>query len=177
MLSIIVAHSKNLCIGNNEDLLWHLPIDFKWFKDNTLNCPVIMGKNTYLNISKYTNGKPLPGRKNIIVSTTMKHEVNDDIKKFNVVQDLQSAISMANEFVNEINKIFIIGGQKVYEEALPLVDELIITEIDKEFNGNKFFPNYKNLKMEQIFNLNLEDKCKVSNELLGLNFKILRKFK
>jgi dihydrofolate reductase len=127
--SIIVAIAKNNAIGKNNDLLWHISDDLKYFKKITSKHTVIMGKNTWLSLP----AKPLPERKNIIISQTLNlHE-----KNVFVVRTIQEAIDVCDE--NSEN--FIIGGATIYEQFLPFVDKLYITKIHQSFDADVFFPN------------------------------------
>lgn len=130
-ISIIVARSKNNIIGKNNGLPWRLPEDLKWFKKMTTGNVVIMGKNTYDSI-----GKPLPNRMNIVVSRTMP-----STEGIFVVRSLEEASMVATYLAPEKN-IFVIGGRMLYETAMPLVDKLIITEINESFEGDVSFVDF-----------------------------------
>lgn len=132
MISLIVAHDKNRVIGLNNDMPWHLPGDLAYFKRITMGKPIIMGRNTFESI-----GKPLPGRKNIIITRNLNYEVPGSI----VVHSLEEALKVAE---TEHEEIMIIGGQQIFTEALPLADRLYVTRIDQEFEGDTFFPAYEN---------------------------------
>lgn len=127
-LAIIVARAINGVIGNEGKLPWYLPSDLKYFKMTTLNSAVIMGRVTYESI-----GKPLPQRLNIVVSNTINHA----IEGVTVVRSLERAIEVAQEGPYE--KIFIIGGSKLYRQALPLVDEVYMTHVFDMPLGDAFF--------------------------------------
>lgn len=126
MINIIVAHDKNHVIGINNKMPWIIKKDLEHFKNLTLNHTVIMGKNTYLSI-----GHPLDKRENIIVSSTMK----DD--NLIITSSLKEAIKLATN-----DEIFIIGGSRLYKEALDIADCLYITLIDHEYEGDTYFPEY-----------------------------------
>ena len=126
MINIIVAHDKNHVIGINNKMPWIIKKDLEHFKNLTLNHTVIMGKNTYLSISH-----PLDKRENIIVSSTMK----DD--NLIITSSLKEAIKLATN-----DEIFIIGGSRLYKEALDIADCLYITLIDHEYEGDTYFPEY-----------------------------------
>jgi len=130
MLSLIVAKSTNNVIGINNKLPWHLPNDLKWFKKNTINKTVIMGKNTFLSI-----GKALPKRNNIVVSSTLTNTYEDIL----VVNTFEKAIVAANKHECEA---FVIGGSSMYQKALSIVDKLYITQIYGDFTGDTFFPDF-----------------------------------
>ena len=126
-LIIIVATGKNRGIGKEGKLLWHLPDDLKFFKHQTLGCPLIMGRKTFDSI-----GKPLPGRRNIVLSR------NKDllIPGAEVFPDLSAAIDACE---NE-PKVFVVGGGEIYRQAMPLTDELIVTHVEHSLDADAFFP-------------------------------------
>ena len=100
IIAAIVAIDLNHAIGKNNQLLWHLPADLKFFKQTTMGCPIIMGRKTYQSI-----GKLLPGRKNIIITR------NEDFKieGAEIYQSLNDAISKCDS-----EKVFVIGGAEIY---------------------------------------------------------------
>ena len=126
MISIIVAYSKNHVIGKNNQLPWHLPADLKHFKTITMGKPIVMGRKTYESI-----GKPLPGRRNIIISRGGKNYEGCDV--FSSVDDALYALSNEPE-------IMIIGGANLFSQTLSLAQRLYITEIDVVIDGDVFFP-------------------------------------
>ena len=126
--SIIVAIAENNAIGKDNDLLWHISEDLKYFKKITSGHTVIMGKNTWLSLPV----KPLPKRKNIIISTSL----SIDIENTFVVNSIQDAIDMCDDNVEN----FIIGGGAIYEQFLPVADKLYITKVHQAFDADIFFP-------------------------------------
>lgn len=126
MLSLIVAHTLNQVIGKNNDMPWHLPEDLKHFKTITMGAPIIMGRKTFESI-----GKPLPGRRNIVITQDRNwhHEGVD------VVHSLDDLVHGSS-----FKEGFIIGGAKIYQQTLPLVDKLYITLIHETIEGDTFFP-------------------------------------
>ena len=124
---LILALDKNNLLGNKNKLPWNYPNDLKFFKKQTTNHAVIMGKNTYLSI-----GKPLKDRLNIIVSNTFK--TSDDVI---VTNSLDEAFFIADLFGFE--KAFVIGGKVLFETAQNKVDKIILTRINKEFQGDIYF--------------------------------------
>lgn len=133
MIHIIAAISKNNVLGKANKLLWHLPKDFKFFKDTTLGHPIIMGRKTFESLPN-----PLPGRTNIIITGDRSYTQENTI----VTHSLEEAIAKAREIDSEI---YICGGGQIYTEALEknLVDTILLTEIDAEFEGDAFFPAFK----------------------------------
>jgi len=128
-INLIVAMARNRVIGLNNALPWRLPEDLQFFKRTTLGHPIVMGRNTYESI-----GKPLPGRRNIVVS----RQVDYLAPGCEVVGSLPAAIALCAEASN----VFVIGGAQLYEQALPLADRLLVTEIDADFSGDTFFPEF-----------------------------------
>ena len=125
---LIAAVDKNLAIGKNGKIPWHIKEDLQFFQKNTLNTAMIMGRSTFDSI-----GKPLPDRKNIVMT-------NSPTNREGVIEvcDIESAIKEAKK---DSNKISIIGGQSIYKEFMPLANKLLITEIDIVVErADTFFP-------------------------------------
>lgn len=128
MLSIIVAVSDNLAIGRGGDMPWHISADLKYFKRTTLNHTVIMGRRTWESIG----GRPLKDRRNIVVSGTLA--AGDG---FEVASSLSSAASLASED----SETFVIGGGRLYREAMALADRLYVTHVHTVVaDADTFFP-------------------------------------
>ncbi len=126
---LIAAVASNRVIGAQGRLPWHLPEDLKHFRALTMGHPIIMGRRTWESL-----GKPLPGRENIVVSRTPGYEAPGA----GVASTLEYALALcAGEPV-----AFVIGGEKLYEAALPLADGLALTEVKKAFAGDARFPDY-----------------------------------
>ena len=137
VLLTVAAVARNGAIGKDNTLLWRLPEDLKFFKRTTLGCPVIMGRKTWDSI-----GRPLPGRRNIVITRnpTWRAEGAE------VFHDLDSALATtANE-----PRVFVIGGGELYAQALPLADELVLTEVDADFEGDTFFPPWDRSAFTEI---------------------------
>jgi dihydrofolate reductase len=134
MINLIVATSKNGTIGKNNKIPWDIPDDLRYFKKKTLGSSIIMGRKTFESI-----GKPLPKRENIVITSNENYRKKGVI----VVNSLEKAIKKANH----LNEIFIIGGQKVYEEALNLkvVEKYIKPKFIKKSQEIGFFIPPKNL--------------------------------
>ncbi|OGP09580.1 MAG: hypothetical protein A2048_00115 [Deltaproteobacteria bacterium GWA2_45_12] len=127
MLSIIVAMSQNGVIGKNNQLPWHLSEDLKRFKTLTMGQAIIMGRKTFESI-----GKPLPGRTNIVITRNKKYTAQGVI--------LVSSLKEALEKVPTNTEAFVIGGAEIYKEALPHAQTIYLTRIEKEVEGDTFFP-------------------------------------
>lgn len=132
MLKIIAAVGRELELGINGGLIWRLPGDMRFFKENTTGCAVIMGRRTYESI-----GRPLPNRKNIVISSR-----EQSIPGVSMAGSLEEAIELAK--ADPCTKdIFIIGGASVYSQALSIADELILTEVDASCpEADCFFPRF-----------------------------------
>jgi len=135
-VSIIVAVANENVIGKDNDLVWHLPKDMKFFMDTTLHHYVIMGRKNYESIpEKY---RPLKNRMNVIVTRNKDFQAPD----CSIVSSIREGIDVAK--ANGEKECFIIGGGQIYKESLEMnvVDKMYITHIDEEFEGDTFFPNF-----------------------------------
>lgn len=126
MVSIVVATAANGVIGNDNDLIWHLPADLKHFKAVTSGSSIVMGRKTFESI-----GRPLPKRENIIIT----RQVDLTIEGCLVVNSLEEAIDQA-----ESEEVFIIGGGEIYKQAIELADKIYLTKIHQDFEGDTVFP-------------------------------------
>ena len=129
MLSIIVAKSRNNIIGKNNELIWHLPADLKRFKELTTGHNIIMGRKTFESL-----GRVLPNRKHIIFSQNPDFKVADE----NV--EVVHSLLQIQELIEGPEESFVIGGAMIYNFLMPYVKKMYITQIDKEFEGDTFFP-------------------------------------
>ncbi len=136
---LIAAVAKNRVIGRNNDLIWHMPDDLKFFKKTTLGHPVIMARKTFESF-----GRPLPGRTNIILSRG-NQPPHPDVLLF---QDLEKALAHCRNAGH--SECYIAGGQQIYELAMPIADRLIITEIHETFEGDTFFPEFDEMTWKEI---------------------------
>ena len=132
--SLIVAVAKNNVIGKDNDLIWKLPNDMKFFKKTTLNHHIITGRKNYISIPK--KFRPLPNRTNIVLTRQTDFTEEGCI----ISNALEDAIAHAK--ANNETELFIIGGGQIYKEALDknLVDRMYITQVNEEFEGDTFFP-------------------------------------
>jgi dihydrofolate reductase len=136
MIAIIAAISNNQAIGKNGTLPWHLPNDLKRFKQLTLNQTVIMGRHTFASI-----GKPLPNRHNIVV--TQQTKLHPDVL---CVPNLSQALQCRADGTHA----FIIGGERLYQEALALADTLYLTFVDTTIDkADAFFPPWNQHDWQQ----------------------------
>lgn len=139
-LSILVAMAKNRVIGRNNRLPWHLPADLKHFKFLTMGQTIVMGRKTYESI-----GKPLPGRANVIITRQADYEVPGAM----VVHSLEDALLICEETSTGHSENFIIGGEKLYRQALKICQRMYITEIQRNFDGDVFFPEFDRSEWEE----------------------------
>ncbi len=133
MLSLIVAMSTNRTIGINNALPWHLPNDLKYFKQATMDKPIIMGRKTFESI-----GRPLPGRHNIVITRNKGFQADG----VNIVHSLDAAIFLGEDIclVDGQKEVMVIGGSQVYQQTLERADHLYVTHIDAKVKGDDFFP-------------------------------------
>lgn len=134
--TIIVAIAKNGVIGkSNGEMSWHVKEEFQHFKNTTFGFPIIMGRKTF-----ETLGKPLKGRLNLVISRNKSYKTSFD--EVVIKSSLDDAIEYCKSLKPE--KIFIIGGGEIYKQAISFVDEMIITFMKFEADGEVFFPNINN---------------------------------
>ena len=120
--------SLNRVIGNGNKIPWHLPEDFKWFKATTTGHVIVMGRKTFESI-----GKPLPNRETIVLSrSAFSHPGVRTIHSLTELHDLPTD-----------RQVFICGGAQIYEQALPLCSELLLTLVKREVEGDAFFPPFE----------------------------------
>ncbi|CAL4319747.1 dihydrofolate reductase [Buchnera aphidicola] len=131
--SLIAAVSKNLVIGFKQKIPWYIPEDLYWFKKNTINKYVVMGRKTWETL----HCKPLPMRKNIIISS-------NPITTKGVISFLSIKELFQFEMKNKKKEIMIIGGSSIYFQMFPYVDKLYITSINLYTQGDSYFPNFLN---------------------------------
>lgn len=143
MISLIVAMSSNRVIGKENQLPWHLPEDLKRFRSITNNNVVVMGRKTHLSI-----GKVLPNRLNVILSR--------DTKWYNPLGDNCVVCYSVEEVIEKFKyrDLFIIGGSEIYNQFLQHADKIYLTLIDKDFEGDAYFPelddNWKEVERETL---------------------------
>ncbi len=132
-MKVIVAVDEQWGIGKNNDMLFHLPLDLAFFKEQTLGSTIVMGKNTLLS---FPNGNPLPKRENIVLSSSLKTD------KCIVVEDMESLKTAIKS--REPNKVFLVGGAMLYETMLDYCQEAIVTKVSAIGGATHFFPNLDN---------------------------------
>jgi dihydrofolate reductase len=130
-INYIVAVSRNLCIGKDNDLPWRMKSDLKFFKEMTTNNAIIMGRKTFESM----NNKPLPNRLNIVISKTLP----DRVEGILVARDIDEALQVCEE--NDF-KTFIIGGGTLFANYLHMVNTIYMTVVDTEIDGDIYFPEF-----------------------------------
>ena len=138
IISLIAGIGKNNELGKNNQLLWQLPADMKYFREQTSGHTVIMGRKTFESI-----GRPLPKRKNIVIT----RDTNYRAEGVDVVHSLEEALQIAaleqgrgfEENQDEV-EIFIIGGADIYTQAMPKAQKLYITRVGANFDADTYFP-------------------------------------
>jgi dihydrofolate reductase len=125
-ISMIVARSRNHVIGKDNQMPWKISADLQFFKKVTMGYPIIMGRKTWESI-----GRPLPGRRNIVVSRNVNYLA--------LGAELVGSLEQALDSLKEFKRVFVIGGQQLFNQAFPLADELFITEIEIQVNGDTYF--------------------------------------
>ena len=167
---IVAVSKKNNAIGANNELLWHLPSDMKYFKETTTGFPIITGRKNYESIpEKY---RPLPNRENIVITRNSNYPANGAF----IANSLEDSIVLAKSFNK--SKCFIIGGGQIYKEALEkqIVDTMHISWIEGDFIGDTFFPSFEHNKWEicPIFKQEVDVKNLHRFSVLKYNAKFIK---
>lgn len=161
-VSIVAAVAKNGIIGINNSLPWYLPEDLAFFKQTTLGCPVLMGRKTYESINR-----PLPGRLNVVLTTnsdwkpgpakdgTPRSVINyPTVLPAGGTTQIACACNLpdALKWLADFEQVFLIGGGNLYQQALAhnLVDELILTELQQDFDGDASFPEWDRDQFQEV---------------------------
>ena len=144
-LALIASVARNGVIGSDNALVWHEPADQRWFRQQTMGCPVIMGRRTWDSLP--ARFRPLPGRPNIVVTRQRGWQAAGA----EVVHSLADALAVAHSAAQRAGalRVFVIGGGQLYAEALPLADELVLTEIDADLPGDTHFPAWDRAAFEE----------------------------
>ena len=140
MISLIAAVAANRAIGKNNELLWHLPADMAYFRETTRGRPVIMGRKTWESLP--ARFRPLPGRRNIVVSRNAGYDAPG--------AELASSLDAALAAVADDENSFVIGGADLYRQSIPLADRLYLTEVESSVEGDAFFPEFDRHDWQEI---------------------------
>ena len=138
MLSIIVAIAKNYAIGKDNKLLWHLPEDLKRFKELTTGHTIIMGSRTFESL-----GRVLPNRKHIVLTDKEKICDSDQVEFIYSMDDIK-------KYQETEEENFVIGGASMYKQLMPYCSKMYVTEIDKEFDGDVYFPKIDKEEWQEV---------------------------
>ena len=130
-LKAIVAMARNRVIGRGGAIPWHISDELKWFKRTTTGHTVLMGRKTWQSI-----GRPLPNRRNVVVTR------GTEIEGVEIVRDL--ATFDPTQYAAPGTDVFVIGGAEIYRQLLPRCDELLLTLIPREEEGDTWFPEFEN---------------------------------
>lgn len=139
MLSIIVSKAKNNVIGKNNELIWHLQEDLKRFKELTIGHTMIMGRKTFESL-----GGILPNRKHIVFTN------NPDFKVENENVEIVHSMLQIQEYIENKEENFVIGGAMIYNLLMPYVTKMYVTQINKDCDGDAFFPRIDDEKWKEI---------------------------
>ena len=140
-VSIIVATSLNHAIGKNNQLLWYLPADLKFFKTTTMGCPVVMGRKTFQSI-----GRTLPGRKNVVI--TRDKNFNSD-NQFDIL--VVGSVDEALVKLHSEKEVFIIGGGEIYQQSMDAVDTIYLTLVNTVIEADVYFPEIDKTKFDLVW--------------------------
>ena len=158
---MIAAMASNRAIGLKNTLLWHLPDDFKWFKEKTKGKPMIMGRNTMISL-----GKPLPGRLNIVVSSKPENIIDGYL----YANTLENAFKLVPENTEEV---MIVGGGQIYTQMLVKAHRLYITMVHHSWpEADTFFPEWKAEEWNTVFK---EHHAKDDRHAYSFDFEILER--
>lgn len=144
ILTMIAAIGQNRELGKNNDLIWHLPSDLKFFKEQTKGHTIVMGRKTFDSLPGL-----LPNRHHIVISRS-NPKIAEEVELFSSVEAFLDAYKNVNE------EIFVIGGAQIYSAMLPYADRLLLTEIEKDYDADAFFPefnkeNYTRKEIAEVF--------------------------
>ena len=135
-ITIIAAMARNLAIGLNGDMPWHLPGELKHFKETTMGKPIVMGRKTWESI-----GRPLPGRQNIVVTRNRSYQA----RGCDLAGSLDQAVQIARG-----EEVMVIGGGQLYQQALAVSDRMILTRVDCEPEADTWFPEWQSSEWRQV---------------------------
>ncbi len=158
---MIAAMTEDRVIGIKNTLPWKLPNDMKWFRQNTMGKPIIMGRKTFESFG----ARALPGRTNIIITRDKSYQAEDSI----VVHSIDEALKAAGD----VDEVMIIGGASFYEQMLPKADRLYLTFVQAELEGDAWFPEINNKDWNKIEKINhkKDDKNRYAHSFIILDRK------
>lgn len=130
-MNLIVAVDKNWAIGKDNRMMWSIPADMKFFRETTKGNIVIMGRKT---LESFPQGQPLKGRVNIVITRNPNYKVKGAV----IVHSTEEALEEARKHEGEV---FVIGGESIYREMLPVCDTAFVTKIDHAYDADTYFPD------------------------------------
>lgn len=139
-LSLIAAVPRNRAIGRDNQLLWQEGADQRHFRATTMGCPVVMGRKTWESLPE--RFRPLPGRRNVVVSRDAAYAAPG--------ADVAGSLDAALSRLQDAPKVFVMGGAQLYALALPRADEMVLTEIDTDLDGDVFFPAWDRSQWAEV---------------------------
>ena len=139
-IALIAAVARNGAIGRDNTLLFNEPADQRHFRDTTMGCPVIMGRKTWDSLP--ARFRPLPGRRNVVVSRNAALRAEGAA----VATSLEQALAL----VADAPRAFVMGGAQLYAQALPLAQTLVLTEIDADLDGDAHFPAWDRSLFDEV---------------------------
>ena len=155
MISLIAVVGKNNELGKNNDLIWHLPNDLKFFKEQTINRIVVMGYNTFISL-----GRPLPNRINVVLSSD-KVDLPIGVLQFNNLEDL-------NDYICD-KDVFIIGGASLYKQFIDQAKRIYLTEVEATSDADVYFPKFVKTKYKKTV-LGKNSDNNIDKETIRVNF-------
>jgi len=138
IISMIAAMGENRELGLDNELLWRLPVDMKFFRETTMGKPILVGRKTYESFG----GKPLPGRKNIVITQDESYRSEGAI----IVHNIDDALAAAQD----AEEIMIIGGASFYQQLLPRADRMYLTYVHQTFAADSWFPEFNQDEWQEI---------------------------
>ncbi len=160
ILSLVAAMAKNRTIGYKNKLVWHLPEDLEFFKTTTKNKIIIMGRKTFESLPKV-----LPARFHIVISRKPSSVVHERVQ---FVTSVDLALAKASELIKQSwdDEVCVIGGAEIYSLFVPMANKIYLTEINKNYDGDTFFPEFdKKLFREETLKRSIDGN-------IGMDFKI-----
>jgi dihydrofolate reductase len=139
-ITIIVAQASNRVIGKENQLVWRLQADLQLFKKHTTGHHLIMGRKTYQSV-----GRPLPNRTSIVITRNPDFKLPEG---HYVVHSIEEAVQIC--IAKKLDQVFIIGGAEIYLQAMPIADELLVTEVDTVVDGDAYFPEIDPADWKQV---------------------------
>jgi len=158
IISLVAAMAHNRVIGKDNQMPWNLPADLRHFKAVTMGKPIIMGRNTFESI-----GRPLPGRRNIVISRNADYRVEGC--------DRATSFEAALALVSNVAEVMVIGGGFLYSQTLSQANKLYLTFIDLEVEGDTQFPEFEHLALTEVSREShqADDKNQYPYEFVELN--------